>query len=84
MTIDQLPEMPCKELVEVITEYLEDRLSATDRMRFEAHLAQCDACRTYLDQFRQTIRSLGRLPEESLSAQAKAALLAAFRDFRRR
>ena len=84
MTIDQLPEMPCKELVEVITEYLEDRLSATDRKRFEAHLAQCDACRTYLDQFRQTIRSLGRLPEESLSAQAKAALLAAFRDFRRR
>lgn len=84
MTIDQLPEMPCKELVEVITEYLEDRLSATDRMRFEAHLAQCDACRTYLDQFRQTIQSLGRLPEESLSAQAKAALLAAFRDFRRR
>jgi anti-sigma factor RsiW len=84
VTIDQLPEMPCKELVEVITEYLEDRLSATDRMRFEAHLAQCDACRTYLDQFRQTIQSLGRLPEESLSAQAKAALLAAFRDFRRR
>ena len=81
--IDQLPEMPCKELVEVITEYLEDRLSPTDRTRFEAHLAQCDACRTYLDQFRQTIRALGRLPEESLSPEAKAALLAAFRDFRR-
>ena len=81
--IDQLPEMPCKELVEVITEYLEDRLSPADRTRFEAHLAQCDACRTYLDQFRQTIRALGRLPEESLSPEAKAALLAAFRDFRR-
>jgi len=82
--IDQLPEMPCKELVEVITDYLEDRLSPTDRTRFEAHLAQCDACRTYLDQFRQTIRALGRLPDESLSPQAQAALLAAFRDFRRR
>ena len=79
-----LPEMPCRELVELITDYLEDRLSPKDRARFEAHLDQCDACRTYLDQFRQTIRSLGRLPEESLSTQAREALLAAFRDWSRR
>jgi anti-sigma factor RsiW len=74
-----LPEMPCPALVELITEYLEDRLSPTDRARFEAHLAECDACRTYLEQFRQTIRALGRLPEESLSAQARDTLLTAFR-----
>jgi len=74
-----LPEMPCKELVEVVTDYLENRLSPADRIRFEAHLAQCDACRMYLEQFRQTIRTLGRLPEESLSPEARTALLAAFR-----
>ncbi len=83
--IDQdLPEMPCRELVEVITDYLEDRLSPRDRARFEAHLAECEACRTYLEQFRQTIRALGRLPEESLSSEAKDALTAAFRGWRRR
>jgi anti-sigma factor RsiW len=81
--IDKLPEMPCRELVEVITDYLENRLSADDRARFEAHLAECDACRTYLDQFRQTIRSLGRLPEEHLSPETRTALLAAFKNFRR-
>ena len=64
-----LPEMPCRELVEVITDYLEDRLSPVDRARFEAHLAECEACRTYLEQLRQTIRVLGRLPEESLSPE---------------
>ena len=78
-----LPEMPCKELVEVVTDYLENRLSPADRIRFEAHLAQCEACRMYLDQFRQTIRALGRLPEESLSPEARTALLAAFRGFTR-
>lgn len=74
-----LPEMPCRELVELVTEYLEDRLSPLDRARFEAHLGECEACRTYLDQFRQTILALGRLPEESLSPEARDALVAAFR-----
>jgi len=78
-----LPEMPCRELVEVITDYLEDQLSPIDRERFAAHLAECDACRTYMDQFRQTIRVLGRLPEEALSAEARANLLAAFRGWSR-
>ena len=79
-----LPEMPCRELVEVITDCLEDRLSPIDRARFEAHLDECQACRTYLEQFRQTIRVLGRLPEESLSPEAQNALLNAFRGWSRR
>lgn len=80
---NNLPEMPCRELVELVTDYLEDRLSPLDRARFEAHLAECEACHTYLEQFRQTIRALGRLPEESLSAEARDALLAAFRGWPR-
>jgi anti-sigma factor RsiW len=79
-----LPEMPCRELVELVTDYLEDRLSPADRTRFELHLEACEVCRTYLDQFRQTIRVLGRLPEEALSADARKALLAAFQGFHRK
>lgn len=84
MTDKNLPEMPCQELVELVTEYVEGRLSPTDRTRFEAHLSACDACGTYLEQYRQTIQALGRLPEESLSAEAQSALLAAFRGWSRR
>ena len=80
----ELPELPCRDLVELVTDYLEDRLSPVDRARFDAHLADCDACRAFLDQFRQTIKVLGRLPEESLSAEARATLLAAFRSWPRR
>lgn len=79
-----LPELPCRELVELVTEYLEERLSPDDRARFDAHLAACEACRAFLDQFRQTIRALGRLPEEALSVEARATLLAAFRDWRQK
>jgi len=78
-----LPELPCRDLVELVTDYLEDRLSPGDRARFDAHLAECEACRAFLEQFRQTIRVLGRLPDESLSAEARTALLAAFRGWRR-
>lgn len=83
MIEENLREMPCRELVELVTDYLEDRLSPEDRARFEAHLAECDACRLYLEQFRQTIRVLGRLPEESLSSEAREALLTAFRGWSR-
>jgi anti-sigma factor RsiW len=81
--VTDLPELPCRELVELVTDYLEDRLSPIDRARFEAHLTECEACRTYLEQFRETIRVLGRLPEESLSSEAREALLTAFRGWSR-
>ena len=83
MSESTLPEMPCQELVEVVTDYLEGRLSPADRVRFEAHIADCEYCETYLEQMRQTIRTLGRIPEESLSDDARETLLEAFRSWRR-
>ena len=80
MTAD---EMTCKELVELVTEYLEGTLSSLDCARFEEHLAECPGCRTYLQQMRQTIRVLGQLPEESLSPDCKEELLRAFRTWKR-
>jgi anti-sigma factor RsiW len=82
MTQAQLPELTCRELVELVTDYVEGRLSPGDRARFEAHLAECEACETYLAQMRQTIRALGRLPAESLGPQATETLLDAFRDWK--
>ena len=76
---ETLPEMPCQELVEVITDYLEGALSDRDRARFEAHLAVCTKCQTYVEQFRLVIAGSGRIHSEELSAQARAELVAAFR-----
>ena len=65
-----------------MTEYLEGTLPRPERARFDAHLAACPRCVDYLGQMRLTIRTLGRLPEESLSPEATSALLAAFRGWR--
>jgi anti-sigma factor RsiW len=69
----------CKELVEAITDYLEGRMAAGDRARFEAHLVECPYCVTYLEQMRETIGALGELSEESLDPNARDELLHAFR-----
>ena len=83
MSESTLPEMPCQELVELVTDYLEERLSPVDRVRFESHIAECEYCATYLEQMRQTIRTLGRISEESLTDDARETMLEAFRSWRR-
>jgi len=74
--------LSCQELVELVTSYLEGTLSASDRARFEEHIAVCDGCTNYLEQIRTTIRLTGMLTPESLSAEASTGLLSAFRSWR--
>jgi anti-sigma factor RsiW len=76
-------ELSCKELVEVITDYLEGAMPDADRARFEAHLDDCPWCRNYLEQMRHTVATLGELPEESIDPAIREDLLEAFRDWRR-
>jgi len=75
-------DLTCQELVELVTDYLEERLAAADRERFDAHLATCPFCTTYLDQMRQTIRALGNLPRESIPPEGLEQLLGHFRRWR--
>ena len=77
-------DLPCQQLVELVTDYLENRLPEPERIRFEAHLGLCSGCRTYLEQMRLTVRALGQLTEESIEPETRQRLLVAFRDWRRR
>ena len=72
-------EMPCQELVELVTAYLDGSLSRRDRRRFDAHIEGCEHCTTYVEQMRETIEVTGRLTEEDLEPEAREELLAAFR-----
>lgn len=74
--------MMCRELVEVITDYLEGTISPADRARFEAHLAGCPHCTRYVAQFRTTIREAGRLRTDDLSEELAGQLLEAFHGWR--
>jgi anti-sigma factor RsiW len=77
------PGLTCREVVEIITDYIEDALAEHDRRRVEAHLETCVGCTNYLEQMRETIRVTGMLTEEQIPEDQKQQLLQAFRTWTR-
>ena len=75
-------EMTCKQLVELVTEYFEGTLSASDRARFGAHLETCSDCVVYVDQMRQTAKVLGSLHKGTLPESRTEELLRVFREWK--
>ena len=57
----------CQQVVELLTDYLEDALPPADRTRLEEHLAVCPNCAEYLVQIGETIRLAGRLTPQDLT-----------------
>ena len=74
--------LDCNELVELVTAYLDESLDPETRARFDLHLLECDGCENYLQQFRVTIKTLGRIRYDQVDPQFRDKLLAAFRDWR--
>lgn len=77
------PGLPCIEVVELVSDYLDGELDPETRRRVEEHLALCPPCRVYIEQVRATVRALGRLPADGLPDNAVEELEAAFAAFRR-
>jgi anti-sigma factor RsiW len=82
MNMPDADAMTCQELVELVTDYLEDALDPPVRDRFEAHLHTCAGCRTYVEQMRTTIRLTGEVEAVPLSPEACETLLRAFRTWK--
>jgi anti-sigma factor RsiW len=72
----------CREFVELVTDYLEGTLPESERVRFEAHLAECDGCTGYLEDMRRLAGTLHATPEPPPDDATREALLRAFRDLR--
>ena len=75
-------EMPCQELVQLVTAYFDGSLSRSDRRRFRAHIRGCENCTAYVEQMRLMIEATGRLTEDDLDPAARDELLEAFRGWR--
>jgi predicted anti-sigma-YlaC factor YlaD len=80
--VSEAVDLTCREMVELVTGYLEDTMTASERARFEEHLAGCEGCGIYLDQMRTTIRLSGTLEEDAFPAGQLDRLTQAFRDWR--
>jgi predicted anti-sigma-YlaC factor YlaD len=72
-------DLTCAQVVELVTDYLEDYLDGETVRRFDDHLAECGGCAAYLEQMRVTVALTGRLREEELQPEVRSALVRAFR-----
>lgn len=75
-------DLPCQEVVELVTDYLEGALTPADSKRFAKHLAGCPHCTEYLAQIRETIRLAGRLTPEDLTPDMTSDLTNLYRLWR--
>ena len=74
--------LSCRELAELITDYLEGALSLPDRVRFQLHLGLCRHCRAYLRQLKETAAALHQLPAAPLPPELEAELLHRFQGWK--
>lgn len=74
-------DMPCRELVELVTAYLDGALPSAERARCDEHLRTCAGCRTYLAQMELVVGALGELRRSEVEENSaeKARLLGLFR-----
>jgi anti-sigma factor RsiW len=77
-------EIVCRELVELVTPYLEDALPSDERALVDQHLASCDGCEAYVQQMRLTIRAIGHVSEEAITSKTRQDVLEIFRAWRQR
>jgi anti-sigma factor RsiW len=73
----------CRELVELVTAYLDGALSPEETGRMEAHLKLCDACSAYVEQVRTTVRLVAVATTELELHPDRPELLRAFTEFTR-
>jgi len=74
--------LSCQEVVELVTDYLEESLPGDEAALFEQHLNFCDGCVWYVDQLRTTAAVVGEVREEDIPAETKDRLMTAFRNWR--
>ena len=68
-------DLVCRQVVLLLTDYLEDALPARERARLEAHLAACPHCSEFLAQLRDTVAASRQLEVEEIDDATRDDLL---------
>jgi anti-sigma factor RsiW len=61
VTVKAPTTLTCKEVVELVTEFLSDSLAPEDRARLEQHLLVCPPCTVHVGQVRTTVELTAEL-----------------------
>ena len=73
----------CREVVELVTAYLDGALEPADAARMAAHLQLCEPCVAYVEQIRTTTRLTAAAAQELELRPDRDALLRAFAAYKR-
>lgn len=76
-------ELSCQQVVELVTDYLENSLLPEMRKRLEEHVAECPGCENYIEQMQLTIDMLYQIARASAFPTTKQELLQLFRDWKK-
>ena len=77
------PSLACKQVVELVTDYIEGSLGHASRRRFKRHVAACADCTKYIEQMEMTIRITSLVALEDLIPEAREKVVALHRQLRR-
>jgi anti-sigma factor RsiW len=78
--LDPELKVVCRQVVELVTDYLEGALPSDLRAAVERHLELCPPCVVYVEQMRTTAAALREVPVESIEPSTRAELVSAFRE----
>jgi anti-sigma factor RsiW len=78
-TMDDVADIDCIELVELVTDYLEKALPARTLRRVQRHLAGCPDCASYVRQVQAVVRAAGTPRGAPLAPEVRQRLLGLFR-----
>ena len=64
----------CREVIDLLTEYLEGGLTPEEARRLEGHLANCDGCAGFLASLRTVRAAAGTAKADSIPEDCRRAL----------
>jgi anti-sigma factor RsiW len=76
--------MTCRDFIEFLLDYQENRLGPDQRERFDAHLRVCPDCRSYLESYGRTVDLARLASRDSIPAEVPEDLVQAVLRSRRR
>lgn len=71
----------CRQVVALVSDYLDGNLSKRDQARLEAHLRDCPHCTEYVRQIRTTVEATGKVTRKALAPKARRELVALYREW---
>lgn len=72
-------DLVCREVVQLLNDYLDGTLTGAQRDEVDRHLEECDGCLAFLQQLQLATRLTATLTEDDVPAPVIDALLGVFR-----